>query len=66
MPDDVEAARPIMDCDGWYELYFHDVPICARKAICDGVDGGGNKIYKLKYGSQYLKYDDLWCIHRMK
>ena len=57
VPDDVEAARPIMDCDGWYELYFHDVPICARKAICDGVDGGGNKIYKLKYGSQYLKYD---------
>ena len=57
VPEDVEAARPTMDCDGWYELYFHDVPICARKAICDGIDGGGNQIYKLKYGSQYLKYD---------
>ena len=55
VPDDVDAARPTMDCDGWYELYFHDVPICARKAICDGIDGGGNKIYKLKYGSQYVK-----------
>ena len=57
VPDDVDAARPTMDCDGWYELYFHDVPICARKAVCDGVDGGGNQVYKLKYGSQYLKYD---------
>ncbi|MBO4810533.1 MAG: hypothetical protein J5552_03085 [Prevotella sp.] len=57
VPADVDAARPTMDCDGWYELYFHDVPICARKAVCDGVDGGGNQVYKLKYGSQYLKYD---------
>ena len=51
------TKRPTMDCNGWYELYFHDVPICARKAICDGVDAAGNKVYKLKYGSQYLKYD---------
>ena len=54
VPDDVDAARPTMDCDGWYELYFHDVPICARKAICDGVDAAGNRVYKLKYGSQYV------------
>ena len=55
VPDDIEAARPTMDCDGWYELYFHDVPICARKAICDGVDAAGNPIYKLMYGTQYIK-----------
>ena len=55
VPEDVEATRPTMDCDGWYEQYFHDVPICARKAICDGVDEAGNRIFKLKYGSQYLK-----------
>ena len=55
VPDDIEAARPTMDCDGWYELYFHDVPICARKAICDGVDAAGNPIYKLMYGTQHIK-----------
>ena len=54
VPDDIEAARPTMEDGGWYQLYFHDVPICARKVEYVGDDAAGNRIYKLKYGSQYI------------
>ncbi len=57
VPDDIEAERPTMEDGGWYQLYFHDVPICARKVSYVGDDATGNRIYKLQYGTQYLKDD---------
>ncbi len=54
-----DSEHPTMQ-DGWYTLFFQDVPICSKLVTYVGLDAGGNRMYTLQYGDNYIKDAPTW------